>query len=74
MSTLIIPDFNPLDPVQFIVDLDNLQKKLIDPKKKQILKYSSWTQFFESLKVVILKYNKNSDIINKNLILSSIEY
>lgn len=43
MSTLIIPDFNPLDPVQFIVDLDNLQKKLIDPKKKQILKYiNSW--------------------------------
>jgi len=41
MST--IPNFNPADPVQYIVDLDNLQKNIIDPKKKQILKYiNSW--------------------------------
>ena len=43
MSTLIIPQFNPADPVQFILDLDNLEKKIVEPKKKQILKYiNSW--------------------------------
>jgi len=43
MSKLTIPEFNPLDPLQYIVDIENLQKKIEDPKKRQILKFiNSW--------------------------------
>ena len=43
MSKLIIPEFDPTNPIQYIVDIENLQKKIIDPKKKQILKFiNSW--------------------------------
>lgn len=43
MPNLTLPKFNSLDPIQYIVDLENLQKKINDPKKKQILKFiNSW--------------------------------
>lgn len=43
MSKLVIPEFDPTNPIQYIVDIENLQKKLTDPKKKQILKFiNSW--------------------------------
>jgi hypothetical protein len=43
MTQLILPEFNPLDPLQYIVDIDNLQKKIEEPKKRHILKFiNSW--------------------------------
>lgn len=43
ISSLLLPVFNPADPIQYIIDIENLQKKIIDPKKKQILKFiNSW--------------------------------
>ena len=38
-NRLEIPDFNPADPVQYLIDLENLQKKILEPKKKMILKF-----------------------------------
>ena len=77
MSNLILPDFNPLDPVQYIIDIDNLQKKIIDPKKKQILKFiNSWMgkknddekfKSFDSFKNIYLKQFPSDDDTKKFL-------
>jgi hypothetical protein len=38
-----LPSFDPNDPVKFLIDLENLQKKIDEPKKKKILKFiNSW--------------------------------
>ena len=77
MSKLILPDFNPLDPVQYIVDINNLQKKIEEPKKKQILKFiNSWMgrknddkkfKSFNSFKNIYLKEFPNNEATKKFL-------
>jgi hypothetical protein len=77
MSNLVIPEFNPSDPLQYIVDIDNLQKKIEEPKKKQILKYiNSWMgkknddekfKSFNSFRNIYLKQFPSDDVTNKFL-------
>lgn len=76
-SKLIIPEFNPLDPLQYIVDIDNLQKKIEEPKKKKILKFiNSWMgkknddekfKSFNSFKNIYLKQFPSDDVTKKFL-------
>ena len=77
MSKLTIPEFNPLDPLQYIVDIENLQKKIEEPKKKQILKFiNSWMgkknddekfKSFNSFKNIYLKEFPSDDVTKKFL-------
>lgn len=72
-----IPKFNTQDPLQFIIDLDNMQKKIEEPKKKQILKFiNSWMdkknddekfKSFNSFKNINLKQFPSDDITKKFL-------
>ena len=80
MSTnckLSLPDFDPTNPLQFIVDIDNLQTQIINPKKKQILKFiNSWMgnkiyneqiKSFHTFKNIYFKQFPNNDETKKFL-------
>jgi hypothetical protein len=77
MSKLVIPEFDPTNPIQYIVDIENLQKKIIDPKKKQILKFiNSWMgkknddekfKSFDSFKNIYFKQFPNDNQTKKFL-------
>ncbi len=77
MSEIVLPEFNPLDPLQYIVDIDNIQKKIEEPKKIKILKFiNSWMgkknddekfKSFNSFRNLYLKQFPSDDVTKKFL-------
>ena len=77
MSKLVIPEFNLSDPLQYIIDINNLQKKIEEPKKRQILKFiNSWMgkknddekfKSFNSFRKIYLKQFPSDDVTKKFL-------